>query len=479
MNIIPVILSGGSGTRLWPLSRNSYPKQFLSLVSRDESLFQSTVQRVRGISDQSPIVVCNEQHRFLVAEQLRLVDVPGASIVLEPMGKNTAPAAALAALLALEAGNGESPVLLVLPSDHLIQSPEAFSQAINTGMGKAADGDIVTFGIVPQHPETGYGYIKADTQSAGLQPNMALPIEKFVEKPDRETAEAYLETQQYLWNSGIFLFRADRFLEELKRHQSAILDACKASMEGRTRDLDFIRPDKTAFSECPSDSIDYAVMEHTTRATVVPMDAGWSDVGSWSSLWEVKSKDDRGNVAEGDTVIEDSEDCMVYADHRLVATLGLKDTIIVETADAVLVADKSRVQDIKKVVESLSGTRRYETDSHRKIYRPWGCFDSIDAGDRFQVKRITVNPGAKLSLQKHFHRAEHWIVVTGTAKITRNDEEFILTENQSTYIPLGAIHRLSNPGAIPLEIIEIQSGSYLGEDDIVRLGDEYGRSSDN
>jgi len=477
MNIIPVILSGGSGTRLWPLSRNSYPKQFLSLVSPDESLFQSTVQRVRGVTDKPPIVVCNEQHRFLVAEQLRLVDAAEASIILEPVGKNTAPAAALAALLALEEESDEPPLLLVLPSDHLIQAPGAFSQAINSGTTKAADGDIVTFGIVPQYPETGYGYIKADTQSSDVQPNQPLPVEKFVEKPDQKTAEAYLESQQYLWNSGIFLFRADRFLEELQAHQPAIYDACKASVEGRSKDLDFIRPDKTAFTDCPSDSIDYAVMEHTTRATVVPMDAGWNDVGSWSSLWEVKPKDELGNVSQGDVVVEDSSDCMVYADHRLVATLGLKDTIIVETADAVLVADKNRVQEVKKVVESLNGTQRYETDSHRKIYRPWGCFDSIDAGDRFQVKRITVNPGATLSLQKHFHRAEHWIVVTGTAKITRDEEEFILTENQSTYIPLGAVHRLSNPGTIPLEIIEIQSGSYLGEDDIVRLGDEYGRNS--
>ena len=473
MEIFPVVLSGGSGSRLWPLSRNAYPKQFINLVG-DQSLFQETVSRSRVVCNGKLITVCNEDHRFLVAEQLRQVGEEHARILLEPIGRNTAPAVALAALQAIADSESESPMIMVMPSDHLIKSPEAFASAVNAGVVDATEGKLVTFGIVPEKAETGYGYIRAKSES-GYVVDQSFPVDKFVEKPDAETAQGYVKSHEYLWNSGMFLFRADIYLQELKNQQPEMYQCCVEAMENSTSDYDFLRPDCTIFSACPSDSIDYAVMEATSDAVVVPMDAGWNDVGAWSSLWEVQERDFDGNATKGDVLTENSHNCLIHAEHRLVATLGLENIVVVETPDAVLVADKDQVQDVKKLVQSLNGRARNEAMEHRKVFRPWGNYDSVDSGKRFQVKRITVNPGEVLSLQKHFHRAEHWVVVSGTAEITRDDEVFILTENQSTYIPLGAVHRLVNPGSIPLELVEVQSGSYLGEDDIVRLSDNYGR----
>lgn len=464
--ILPVILSGGSGTRLWPLSREAYPKQFLQL-SGTHSMLQSTWLRVADVAALPPIVVANEAHRFVAAEQLQQVGTTPSAILLEPIGRNTAPAIAAAALEARR--NGDDPLLLVLPSDHLIRNVEHFHQAITLAATVAEQGKLVTFGIQPTAPETGYGYIKA---TAGEGPRA---IERFVEKPDLATAEAYVASGEYYWNSGMFLFRASRYLEELERLQPQILAACRASWDKARRDSDFIRLDADAFAASPSDSIDYAVMEKTSDAAVVPLDAGWSDVGSWTALRDVSEQDADGNAHNGDVIAIDCRNTFAYGE-RLIAMVGLDDVIVVETDDAVLVGRSDRMQEVKDVVARLKADGRSEATWHRKVYRPWGAYDSIDHGERFQVKRITVKPGGTLSLQMHHHRAEHWIVVSGTAEVTRGDEVLLLAENQSTYIPLGVTHRLRNPGKLPLELIEVQSGSYLGEDDIVRFEDTYGRA---
>ncbi|WP_037083398.1 mannose-1-phosphate guanylyltransferase/mannose-6-phosphate isomerase [Pseudoxanthomonas sp. J35] len=464
--MIPVILSGGSGTRLWPLSREAYPKQFLPLAGSD-TMLQATWKRVAPLASSAPILVANEDHRFMVAEQLREVGCTPAAILLEPVGRNTAPAIAVAALQA--GANGEDPLLLVLPSDHVITDAAAFRAAVSEAATAAERGKLVTFGIVPTGPETGYGYIKAGAGQA------VRAVERFVEKPDAATAEAYVASGEYFWNSGMFLFKASRYLEELGRHQPAILAACRAAFDGARRDQDFVRLDKAAFAACPSDSIDYAVMEKTADAAVLPISVGWNDVGSWSALWEVAQQDGNGNAHHGDVIALDCRNTLAWGDGRLVAMIGLEDVVVVDTDDSVLVAHKDHVQDVKTVVAQLKAAGRSEPTLHRKVYRPWGAYDSIDMGDRHQVKRITVKPGAALSLQMHHHRAEHWIVVSGTAEVTRGDEVLLLSENQSTYIPLGVTHRLRNPGKVPLELIEVQSGSYLGEDDIVRFEDVYGR----
>ena len=466
--MIPVILSGGSGTRLWPLSREAYPKQFLALAGED-TMLQATWQRVAELASAAPLVVANEDHRFMVAEQLRQVGCTPAAIVLEPVGRNTAPAIAVAALQAT--ADGADPLLLVLPSDHAVRDREGFHRAVRTASAAAGQGRLVTFGIVPTGPETGYGYIKA-APGDGVR-----PVERFVEKPDAETARAYVASGEYFWNSGMFLFRASRYLEELERFRPDILAACRRAFAGASRDADFVRLEREAFAASPSDSIDYAVMEKTGAASVLPVDVGWNDVGSWSALWEVAEHDAEGNAHHGDVVALGCRNTYAWTDRRLVALIGLEDVVVVDTDDALLVAHRDRVQEVKDVVAGLKRDGRGEAVLHRKVYRPWGAYDSIDTGERFQVKRITVKPGASLSLQMHHHRAEHWVVVRGTARVTRGDEVLLLTENQSTYIPLGVKHRLENPGKVPLELIEVQSGSYLGEDDIVRFEDVYGRGS--
>jgi mannose-1-phosphate guanylyltransferase / mannose-6-phosphate isomerase len=490
--IIPVILSGGAGTRLWPLSRELYPKQLLPLVN-DRTMLQETACRLSGLRDLSaPLVVCNESHRFMVAEQLRLVGHFPSAILLEPVGRNTAPAVAVAAMQAM--AEGYDPVLLVLPADHVIRDSEALRTAITLAKPLAATGKLITFGIVPTSPETGYGYIRADQDrplSAASRPSQksettdtgqqttdatAYAVSQFTEKPDLATACSYLESGDYYWNSGMFMFLASVFLEELERVAPAMVAACRKSLQGAERDLDFVRLEKAAFCSCPSDSIDYAVMEKTANAVVVPLDAGWSDVGCWSALWEIGQKDPDGNVIAGEALLKDSRNCYVRSQGRVVAVVGVQDHIIVETPDAVLVAHRDKVQDVKDIVARLKERNRDEALLHRKVHRPWGTYEGIDKADRYQVKRITVNPGATLSSQMHHHRAEHWIVVKGTAKITCGSEVVLLSENQSTYIALGVTHRLENPGKIPLELIEVQSGSYLGEDDIVRFEDNYGRS---
>lgn len=466
--IVPVILSGGTGSRLWPLSREVYPKQLLALVNQ-RTMLQNTALRVQGLADLAPpLVVCNEEHRFMVAEQLRQITIQPRAVILEPVGRNTAPAVAVAALKALE--GGDDPLLLVLAADHIIQDEAAFRQAVTALAPHAQNGKLATFGIQPDHPETGYGYIRADA-AGGIS-----AVQAFVEKPDLETAQGYLQAGGYYWNSGMFLFRASRYLQELETQHPDMVSACRDSMAAAQEDLDFLRLDRDAFARCPSDSIDYAVMEHTQDAVVIPLDVGWSDVGAWSALWEVGERDADDNLCQGDVLSEDTHGCYLRASSRLLATVGVENLVVVETPDAVLVAQRERVQDVKKIVERLKQAGRPESQNHRKVYRPWGSYDSIDLDERFQVKRITVNPGAALSLQMHHHRAEHWIVVQGTALITRGDEEILLSENQSTYIPLGTTHRMANPGKIPLELIEVQSGSYLGEDDIVRFEDVYGRS---
>jgi len=464
--IQPVVLSGGSGTRLWPLSRELFPKQLINLRGGDETLLQATLSRTSGLPDLAPpIIVCNEAHRFLVAEQVRSLGVADAQILLEPCARNTAPAIALAALVV-----DPEALLLVLPADHFIQRPADFQSAVSRALPSAEAGRLVTFGVVPSGPETGYGYIRC-----GAAQGEAFEIAQFVEKPDRARAEAFLSAGGYLWNSGMFLFKAQRYLEELARHAPAMLEAARASVSAAKADLDFLRIDASAFAKSPSDSIDYAVMEKTDSAAVVPLDAGWSDVGSWSSLHDGLDRDASGNALRGDVLSVDTEGSFVLAESRLVATVGLKDHVVVETKDAVLVAPKDRVQDVKKLVEKIKQDGRSEHQLHREVHRPWGSYDSIENGARYQVKRLSVKPGASMSLQLHHHRAEHWIVVAGTARITRGDEVFMLEENQSTYIPLGVKHRIENPGKIPLHIIEVQSGSYLGEDDIVRFEDRYGR----
>jgi len=467
--LFPVIMAGGSGSRLWPLSRQLNPKQFLPLVDTEHSMLQATIQRLDGLDVARPCLICNEQHRFLAAEQLRQLDIEQARVLLEPIGRNTAPAIALAALQALQ--EADDPVLLVLAADHLIQDVPAFHASIRTALPLAANGKLVTFGIVPTHPETGYGYIeKGDHVGDG-----GFAVSRFVEKPDLATAGDYLSSGNFFWNSGMFMFRARRYLQELECFRPEILSACRMALEGGKQDMDFIRVDADVFSACPEDSIDYAVMEKTKDAVVVPLDAGWSDIGSWSALWDVGSKDGEGNVFIGDVIEHTTHNTYVHAESRLVATLGVDDLVIVETKDAILVASREKVQDVKKIVERIKADARHEHMNHREVYRPWGVYDSIDTGHRYQVKRITVQPGAKLSVQMHHHRAEHWIVVSGTAKVTNGDKTYLVTENQSTYIPIGQIHALENPGVIPLELIEVQSGSYLGEDDIVRFEDQYGR----
>ena len=460
----PVLLSGGSGTRLWPLSREAYPKQFLPLAG-DDTMVQATWRRVAPLATTAPIVVANEEHRFLVAEQLRQIDAPVPAILLEPVGRNTAPAIAAAALQAMV--EGHDPLLLVLPSDHVVRNEEGFRTAVRDASAAAEAGALVTFGIVPDAPETGFGYIQADAGD-GLR-----RVLRFVEKPDAETAQSYLEAGGYYWNSGMFLFRASRYLEELRKFRPDILDAVSLAFASAQRDGDFIRLDKEAFAASPAD---YAVMEKTADAMVLPVDIGWNDVGSWSALWDVAERDADGNAHHGDVIAVDTRNSYAYA-QRLVALVGVDDMVVVETDDAILVARKDRVQDVKLVVAQLKESQRSQAVLHRKVYRPWGAYDSIDMGERFQVKRITVKPGGVLSLQMHHHRAEHWIVVSGTAKVTRGEDTLLLSENQSTYIPLGVTHRLENPGMVPLELIEVQSGSYLGEDDIVRFEDAYGRSS--
>ena len=466
---LPVVMAGGSGSRLWPLSRSAYPKQYLPLAS-DNSMLQETVLRLKGSDHLAPLVICNEDNRFMVAEQLRAIKALQSPVILEPVGRNTAPAIALAALQAT--ANGDDPLLLVLAADHVIQNNDAFLAAIDKAQALATQDKMVTFGIVPTHAETGYGYIKR-----GDAVDAAYAVDSFVEKPDLATATEYLNSGEYYWNSGMFMFKASRYLAELAKYQPAILEACKKAIGNTAADLDFVRVDKEAFEACPDDSIDYAVMEKTDAAVVVPLDAGWNDVGSWSALWEVNNKDDNGNAVRGDFIGESTKNCLVYGsvEGRMVATVGVEDLVIVDTKDAVMVAAKDKVQDVKNIVNQLKAEGRSEFQFHREVYRPWGKYDSIDNGARYQVKRITVKPGAKLSVQMHHHRAEHWIVVSGTAKVTNGDKELLLTENQSTYIPVGVIHALENPGKVPLELIEVQSGSYLGEDDIVRFEDRYGR----
>ena len=462
----PVLLSGGSGTRLWPLSREAHPKQFLPLAGED-TMLQATWKRVAGFADAAPIVVAGEEHRFLVAEQLRQVGAPVPAIVLEPVGRNTAPAIAAAAMQAMAAG--DDPLLLVLPSDHVVRDVAAFREAVQAAVPAADAGALVTFGIVPDAPETGFGYIQAEA-GQGVR-----KVSRFVEKPDAGTARAYLDAGGYYWNSGMFLLRASRYLEELQRFRPAIIDAVRAAFDGAVRDGDFIRLDARAFAAGPADSIDYAVMEHTDAAMVLPVDIGWNDVGSWSALWEVSEHDADGNSRHGDVIAIDTRNSYAWG-RRLVALVGVDDLVVVDTDDAVLVAHKDRVQQVKQVVARLKAEQRSQAALHREVQRPWGSYDSVDVGDGFQVKRIRVRPGARLSLQAHAHRAEHWIVVRGTARVTRDNDVFELFANQSTYIPIGAKLRLENPGSGMLELIEVQSGDYLGEDDIVRYEDQYGRT---
>ena len=486
MKIQPVILCGGSGTRLWPLSREQFPKQLLAL-NGELTLLQATARRTAGIADAAascaaPLIVCNEEHRFVIAEQMRAIGVQGPTILLEPMGKGTAAALTLAALHVL---SDEDPVLLVMPSDHVIQKLEQFYQAIERGAAVAAKGYIVAFGVTPTAPETGYGYICAGAAVRTEQEREAHYVDSFVEKPDAATAQRYVASGNYLWNSGIFAMRASVWIDSIGRLRPEILAACDRAYRRGTTDADFYHVDKQAFSLSPSDSIDYAVMERLelrsaampdARAAVVRLNAGWSDVGSWSALWEVGSKDENGNVVHGDVCSVDTSDALLIAQHRLLACVGLENIVVVETPDAVLVARRDKAQEVRQIVSRLKRDGRRECLTHRKVSRPWGSYDGIDADERFQVKRIVVKPGAALSLQMHHHRAEHWIVVKGTARVTRGDEVFLVSENQSTYIPLGVKHRLENPGKVQLEIIEVQSGPYLGEDDIVRFEDSYGRA---
>jgi len=473
--LIPVIMCGGSGTRLWPLSRAQFPKQFLPLVN-DTSMLQDTLARLPS-QHQAPVFICNEDHRFLVAEQVKQVQCDNATILLEPKGRNTAPAVALAALNALT--DSEDALLLVLAADHVIKDTEKFHQAVSVATVAASQGKLVTFGIVPTHAETGYGYIKKGKKQEKQQDhqveNDTYQVAKFVEKPNAETAQGYLDSGDYLWNSGMFLFKASRYLKELEKFRPDILSACRASMAKAEKDLDFTRPDREAFLHCADESIDYAVMEKTEDGVVVPLDAGWSDVGSYSALWEVCQQDEHHNVIKGDVIAHDTSNSYIHSENKLIATLGVDNLVIIDTPDAVLIANKDKVQNVKDIVNELKAKQRTESTIHREVYRPWGKYDSVDNGERFQVKRITVNPGAKLSVQMHHHRAEHWIIVSGTAKITLDEKTFLLSENQSTYIPIGVVHALENPGKLPLEMIEVQSGSYLGEDDIVRFEDRYGR----
>ncbi|WP_210473592.1 mannose-1-phosphate guanylyltransferase/mannose-6-phosphate isomerase [Vibrio crassostreae] len=480
--ILPVILAGGSGSRLWPLSRELYPKQFLNIAG-EQSMLQQTLLRLQGLeahlSDTecaAPFIICNEEHRFIAAEQARSANIQHSGILLEPVGRNTAPAIALAALQALSQSNSNQqnksdPILLVLAADHHIAKTTEFQQTVARGVEYAKQGKLVTFGITPNAPETGYGYIK---QGEPLSQN-AYAIECFVEKPDLATAEQYISSGQHLWNSGMFMFRASRYLEELAEHRPEILAACKLALATQNTDLDFIRIDAEAFKSSPSDSIDYAVMEKTSHAAVIPMDVGWNDIGSWSAIWDVSDKDEHNNVIEGDVLTVDSQHNYIHAENKLVVTVGVENLIIVETKDAILVANKDKVQGIKSIVSQLNQAGRTEHVHHREVFRPWGKYDVIDLGKRDKVKRITVKPGHKLSLQMHHHRAEHWVVVAGIAKVTNDEKTYLVEEDQSTYIPLGHVHSLENPGELPLEMIEVQTGSHLSEGDIIRYQDSYGR----
>ena len=481
VRIQPVILCGGSGTRLWPLSRAGFPKQFLSLAG-DATLFQQAVQRLAALADAAPpLVVGNDEHRFLALEQLREIKVAGATLLLEPLGRNTAPALTLAALAAVAAqGEEGDPILVVTPADQTVTDGVAFSQALQKAVTAAQDDAIVILGIAPDRPETGYGYIQAEPADPADVVNSALVVRRFVEKPDQSTAASYLASGDYYWNGGMFVLKASVWLRALGRWRPDILAGTQAAWAGRKDDAPFVRPGKEAFAAIPSESIDYAVMERCPGSEIsmrmVPLAAGWSDLGAWDAVWQISQKDANGNAQHGDVVIQDSHNCLVHANSRLVSVVGLSDVMVIETADAVLVTDRTRSQDVKKIVGILQELERTELALHRKVHRPWGWYDSIDEGGRFKVKRIQVKPGASLSLQMHYHRAEHWVVVSGTAEITNGEKIIVLSENQSTYIPLGQTHRLANPGTIPLEIIEVQSGSYLGEDDIGRFEDTYGRT---
>ncbi len=471
--ILPVIMAGGTGSRLWPMSRELYPKQFLRLYG-EQSMLQETVTRLKGLETSNPLVICNEEHRFLVAEQLRQINQLSNNIILEPVGRNTAPAITLAALSAID--EDYDPLLLVLAADHVIENIEAFHQAVNNAIPFAEQGKLVTFGIVPTGPETGYGYIQRGTEFN----NPSAPVfrvQRFVEKPDLQTALQYLETGEYYWNSGMFLFRAKRFLEEMASYRPDILDACLKAIETAQPDeqQEFIRVDKAAFIACPDESVDYAVMEKTTEAIVVPLDAGWNDVGSWAALWEVNNKNLNGNAVTGDVFTHNATNCYINTDEKFIAAIGVENLVIVNTKDAVLIIDKSQVQDVKKVVEFLKNQERREYRVHRESYRPWGRNDNVVNTVRYHVNRLTVKPGGKSSLQMHHHRAEHWVILSGTAKVSLDDKTYLLTENQSTFIPIGSQHMLENPGKIPLEILEIQSGAYLEDDDIIRIKDHYGR----
>ena len=485
IEVFPVILSGGSGTRLWPYSREAFPKQFLSFVG-DRTLLQDTIARIATLDESgagesihvgTPLVICNELHRFLVAEQLREIGFESAPIVLEPLGRNTAPALTLAALQATADGIRD-PVLLVMPSDHHIEQAAAFRERVGAAVELAAAGKLVTFGIVPDRPETGYGYIRKGRELG----DDTYALSAFVEKPDLQTAAEYLHSGDYLWNSGLFVMKASVWLDAIARHRPDIHAQCRVCFAEAKREGDFIRVDRDLFQACPSDSIDYAVMERLDEAerervaAVLPLAVGWSDLGSWSAVSDLRAQDTDGNVTYGDVFAKDSHNCLLYAQDRFLATLGVDDLVVVETTDAVLVAHKEKAQDIRAVTEHLKLAQRHEHVFHRKVHRPWGNYESIDNGTRYQVKRLSLKPGATLSLQLHHHRAEHWVVVKGTARVTRGDETFLLTENESTFIPVGVRHRLENPGSIPLEIIEVQSGSYLGEDDIVRFEDRYWRT---
>ena len=471
--IVPVILAGGSGTRLWPLSREMYPKQLINIIN-EKTMLQETLIRLSGLEDMgNPIVICNDNHRFIVAEQLREIEITAESILLEPVGKNTAPALAIAALRILS--QGLDPLLLVLPADHIIKDVSVFHEALSSGESFAKAGYLITFGIVPEIAETGYGYIRKGDQLSGPISTEVFKIAEFVEKPDKKNAEAFIKSGLYCWNSGMFMFKASQVIEELKKYAPEIVEACERALNSGKEDLDFFRLDAEAFEACPNESIDYALMEKTDKGAMVPLKAGWDDLGSWAALWKVGEKNQNGNVIQGDVLTHDVKNSYLKATHRMIAAIGLDNHIIIETSDAVLVSPLDRVQEVKQLVDQLKSDKRSEASLHRKVYRPWGAYEGINMSSRFQVKLITVKPGSILSLQKHFHRAEHWIVVKGTAIVTKGKDTFLLKEDESTYIPLGETHRLENPGKIDLELIEVQSGSYLGEDDIVRFEDVYGR----